>query len=1148
MSWTWSSGKPPGLIQDLYLQVVPAKSEEDERREVVDRIFSRFASGLAESDDNFIQAHTSGNGQIVHFQVTDEEQSEGRKCVRLVPNSTYEISLGVITSERYVQRSNVSRIRLGFLILTVVGTGELSKSSRKSRKVELGANTLVSRSLEPSSMEASLKALSINKMSDVKKTKVQAKWGSQSGRQASASGDGFTGAWLTTPGINILCLRMEDLDPVYHRCFQTCDYRDDFVSSSAVADLFTELSPVGAISKIRDLPEKHLWIVTTCVGWEVSNSSTKLGELLGSFLVDLGASREDADALTEASDLTTSGSGKGCRPFAFAGITPISSTTAFSMPPWTKNAYTDAEIQIALSFDDSNWFPSFKRTGEHWQVWTGAQNDASSTEKRFQRIKTSKGLKLRRNHIVLNELEEICKHFAPSASDSAMRDFCMIIFDMIRGYNHGLGGANKRDGERETSEHLYEIHDPDLLPSPKAFSNAVASLSIQLENVLSKLLESFPIASQLVEAGVVEFLVSRMDLKDCDFKRASKSLWLLISLAFEEPKRIQTPRQYSTDTCPILLDYSHNAQPRLLPEIHRRGGVEAVSKMFEQCWSESAKFANYHVLHRLAVFTLHVAEMRSSVLEMRFECPQEGEKNRTRESVVVRALKSRLPIKEKCARNLNPLKGKRVVMAEVDFTRSPFEPEKVQAWGPGWASSGEMLGFSESSQKQFKDSIVLIPAAETWKMHSAVVLQSCRLVWLAGCAGAAAVVFVWPGPLVQQIHPNLNFAQQSEIPSFIIPQSREVNAMVEIMVEGEGGALVTLTDLAEVFGSKESELGLTREFFTSEGLPEIARQMGEQFHTLHRQILCRVPKHYQHPKRPIRVLCLDGGGVKGISTICMLKTIFDEIKKAEKDSATDPKTGKDKTKLLAHYFDLIVGTSAGGIIAMAMGSGMKLDDIEAFYNKSVHEIFASRDTYWEQLQRGPGASAARRLQEIIMKEWPERVGSSSSSADASSFTAPLHQDYHDLGRLPGACMVSTLVSREPTRCCMLKSYLSNGGASIPFLPAVHRATILQCIRATSAAPYYLEEMLCHKDCCTNRFYRQEDLKANITDLRGSHTKSEPFHLDPVITTYRFVDGAISVNNPSCAAILEARSLYPNHPLIVVSLGTGNGLSKVPLKT
>ena len=65
----------------------------------------------------------------------------------------------------------------------------------------------------------------------------------------------------------------------------------------------------------------------------------------------------------EASLLGKSGSGRGCRPFAFVGATPVSSTAALSLPPWSKSGYTDAKIQVALSFDEEDWFPSFKRTG-----------------------------------------------------------------------------------------------------------------------------------------------------------------------------------------------------------------------------------------------------------------------------------------------------------------------------------------------------------------------------------------------------------------------------------------------------------------------------------------------------------------------------------------------------------------------------------------------------------------------------------------------------------------------------------------------------------------------------------------------------------------------------------------------------------------
>lgn len=128
---------------------------------------------------------------------------------------------------------------------------------------------------------------------------------------------------------------------------------------------------------------------------------------------------------------------------------------------------------------------------------------------------------------------------------------------------------------------------------------------------------------------------------------------------------------------------------------------------------------------------------------------------------------------------------------------------------------------------------------------------------------------------------------------------------------------------------------------------------------------------------------------------------------------------------------------------IALANGMGLGDIEAFYNKSVHEIFSSKDTYWEQLQRGPGASAARRLQEIIKTDWPNRTPTScpaDSPACAFPFRHPPEAD------LPACCVVTTLVSRDPSRTCLLKSYQSNADASVPYLPAVHRATILQCIR------------------------------------------------------------------------------------------------------
>lgn len=72
-----------------------------------------------------------------------------------------------------------------------------------------------------------------------------------------------------------------------------------------------------------------------------------------------------------------------------------------------------------------------------------------------------------------------------------------------------------------------------------------------------------------------------------------------------------------------------------------------------------------------------------------------------------------------------------------------------------------------------------------------------------------------------------------------------------------------------------------------------------------------------------RILAIDGGGIKGVFPAAFLATIEDTI--------------EDK---VANYFDLIVGTSTGGIIALGLGLGFSAREILEFYEKFGPEIFA----------------------------------------------------------------------------------------------------------------------------------------------------------------------------------------------------------------
>jgi hypothetical protein len=83
-------------------------------------------------------------------------------------------------------------------------------------------------------------------------------------------------------------------------------------------------------------------------------------------------------------------------------------------------------------------------------------------------------------------------------------------------------------------------------------------------------------------------------------------------------------------------------------------------------------------------------------------------------------------------------------------------------------------------------------------------------------------------------------------------------------------------------------------------------------------------------KQPFRVLSLDGGGMRGTYTATYLERVADTFAKKRGLEALD----------IGAAFDLIVGTSTGGIIACALAAGIPLADVTSLYVENGPKIFS----------------------------------------------------------------------------------------------------------------------------------------------------------------------------------------------------------------
>ena len=142
---------------------------------------------------------------------------------------------------------------------------------------------------------------------------------------------------------------------------------------------------------------------------------------------------------------------------------------------------------------------------------------------------------------------------------------------------------------------------------------------------------------------------------------------------------------------------------------------------------------------------------------------------------------------------------------------------------------------------------------------------------------------------------------------------------------------------------------------------------------------------------PFRILSLDGGGIKGIFPAAVLAHL-------EQDFLGGTSVGD--------YFDLIAGTSTGGILALGLGAGMTAGEILRMYLEEGHRVFPSkqrgitgraRRLVSAQYDRRPLEELLKqRLVEKTLRESKHRLlipSTEGRNGEVWVFKTPHHPDY-----------------------------------------------------------------------------------------------------------------------------------------------------------
>nr|XP_055073991.1 85/88 kDa calcium-independent phospholipase A2 isoform X3 [Misgurnus anguillicaudatus] len=247
-------------------------------------------------------------------------------------------------------------------------------------------------------------------------------------------------------------------------------------------------------------------------------------------------------------------------------------------------------------------------------------------------------------------------------------------------------------------------------------------------------------------------------------------------------------------------------------------------------------------------------------------------------------------------------------------------------------------------------------------------------------------------------------------------------------------------------------------------------------------------------KKMERLLCLDGGGIKGLVLIQLLIAL-------EKGSG----------RPIRELFDWVSGTSTGGILALAIVHGKSMEYLRCLYFRMKEEVF-----------KGPRPYESGPLEDFLKKEF----GENTKMADVTH---------------PKVMVTSVLADRHPGELHLFRNY------DPPVLQRNPPYTSTATFKPLTVPEGWEDE-----DVLVVGFSRPPRKRRKVTDeeqlvWRAARSSgAAPTYFRPM---GRFLDGGLLANNPTLDAMTEihqynkalkaqGREMEVCRLGVVVSLGTG----------